>query len=328
MALIRGGPDPEILTCTAGRDLIFGREGADLIAGRAGNDSIFAGSGYDTIAGDNAPRPGGPTASSDFGPYPPAFGGTPGNNLIFAGAGDDVVQAGFGADTVFGEAGNDTIIGYGAAGVSPSGNAGIIDADGGDILFGDAGDDLLRGGGGDHLDDGTGSDTLVGGVGRDTMFGGAGPDLFVFGRGLEPFTSSFAIDTGVGPGNRDLIVDFHDGEDRLDLHGYRNPFPDPGGEPLPVFLGTDPFKASTGLQLRYEIEDGQTVGAVRHASRPATSWRAGAGPRGHRRDRIGRYPPPQRERLHPELINSSLGGLCVRCCMGWLRARQAITESG
>ena len=91
------------------------------------------------------------------------------------------------------------------------------------------------------------------------MFGGAGPDVFVFGRGLEPFASSFALDTGVGPGNRDLVLDFQEGTDRLDLQAYRNPFPDPGGEPRPHFLGTDPFEASTGLQVRYEIEDGHTV---------------------------------------------------------------------
>jgi hypothetical protein len=260
MALVTGGPDPGILKGTVERDIIFGHDGAEFIVGRAGNDIIFAGSGDDTIAGDNAPLPGGPITPGDFGSYPPNFGGTPGNNLIFAGAGNDLVRAGFGADTVFGEAGNDTIFGYGAAGVSPSGNAGIIGEDGGDLLFGGPGDDLLRGGGGnDRLDGGTGSDTLIGGVGTDTMFGGAGPDLFVFGRGVEPFTSSFALDTGVGPGNRDLIGDFHEGQDQMDLRGYRNPFPDPGGEPLPVFLGTAPFEASTGLQVRYEIENGHTV---------------------------------------------------------------------
>jgi Ca2+-binding RTX toxin-like protein len=260
MALITGGPDPDTLTGTAGQDLILGFGGADVILGRAGHDAILAGSGNDTIAGDNAPLPGRPTAPGDFGPFPPGFGGAPGDNLIFAGAGEDLVRAGFGADNVFGEAGNDTILGYGAAGVSPSGNAGLIDVDGGDLLFGGRGDDLLRGGGGDdRLFGEDGRDTLIGGVGRDVMFGGVGPDLFVFGRGLEPFTSSVAPDTGVGPGNRDLIGDFHEGEDRLDLRGYRNPTPDPGGEPAPVFLGTDPFTASTGLQVRYEIEDGHTV---------------------------------------------------------------------
>ena len=46
---------------------------------------------------------------------------------------------------------------------------------------------------------------------------------------------------------------------QLDLRAYRNLAPDPGGEPRPAFLGTDPFEASTGMQVRYEIEDGHTV---------------------------------------------------------------------
>jgi Ca2+-binding RTX toxin-like protein len=260
MALITGGPEADTLTGTARQDIILGLGGADIITGREGNDVILAGPGDDTVAGDNAPRPGGPIEAGDFGPFPPSFGGMPGNNVILGGGGNDLIVAGFGADTVFGEAGDDTINGYGAVGVGPSGNAGVIGADGNDLLFGGRGNDLLRGGGGkDHLFGSDGDDTLVGGVGRDVIFGGAGPDLFLFGRGLEPFTSSLTPDTGVGPGNRDLIGDFHEGEDRLDLSGYRNPFPDPGGEPRPVFLGTAPFEASTGLQVRYEIEDGHTV---------------------------------------------------------------------
>jgi Ca2+-binding RTX toxin-like protein len=267
MAVITGRPGPDTLTGTAETDLIFGRGGADFISGREGDDAIFAGPGDDTIAGDNIPIPAlggqlgtGPYISVDFGPYPPRFGGTPGNNLIFAGSGDDSVLAGFGADTVLGGAGNDTINGYGAAGVSPSGNAAIINAEGPDFLFGGAGDDLLRGGGGgDLLDGGPDQDTLVGGVDVDTLIGGTGPDVFVFGRNLEPFTSSFALDTGVGPGNRDLILDFHEGQDQLDLAGYRNFFPGTDGQPPPVFRGTDPFEASFALQVRYQVEDGRTV---------------------------------------------------------------------
>ncbi len=216
----------------------------------------------DTIAGDIVPIPGvqpGPSVVS-FGPYPAAFGGAPGDNLIFAGPGDDSVSAGFGSDTVFGEAGDDTIFGYGAAGVSPSGNAGIIAADGPDLLFGGPGRDLLRGGGGgDLLDGGSGEDTLIGGTGVDTLIGGVGRDAFVFGRGLEPGASSFSPDTGVGPGNRDLVLDFHEGRDRIDLAGYLNIFPGTDGQPPPVFLGTDPFVASFALQVRYEVEDGRTV---------------------------------------------------------------------
>ena len=263
MALITGGPGPDTRTGTAETDLIFGRGGADFLSGREGDDAIFAGPGGDTVAGDNIPVPGVPVGPDDviFGPYPPRIRGeTPGDNLILAGSGDDSVLAGFGADTVLGGAGNDTIDGYGAAGVGPVGSAGIINADGPDLLFGGAGGDLLRGGGGgDLLYGGSGQDTLVGGVDVDTLIGGTGRDVFVFGRFLEPFVTNFALDTGVGPCNRDLILDFHQGQDRLDLSAYRNISARPGTPEEPVFLGTDPFEASFSPQVRYFVEGGRTV---------------------------------------------------------------------
>jgi Ca2+-binding RTX toxin-like protein len=187
----------------------------------------------------------------------------PGDNLILAGSGDDSVLAGFGTDTVFGEAGDDTIFGFGAAGVSPVGSAGIISADGPDWLFGGRGNDSMLGGGGnDLLDGGTGKDTLGGGVGADTLIGGAGPDVFLYGLGLEPGVSGFATgrDTGVGPGNRDIILDFHRGQDLLDLSNYRPFSPGPGEQQPPsLFLGTAPFEDVIALQVRYDIQGGNTV---------------------------------------------------------------------
>jgi Ca2+-binding RTX toxin-like protein len=260
MAVITGTPGRDTLPGTAGTDLILGRQGADLIAGRGGDDVILAGAGDDTVAGDNLAMPG---SADAFGPLPPAFGGRPGNNLIFAGEGHDSVRAGFGADTVLGDAGNDTIDGYGS--FDPrlgSVGQGVILADGPDLLFGGSGDDLIRGGGGDDLlHGGSGRDRLVGGLGLDTLIGGAGQDVFVFGRGLEPFPlpQQLLTDTGIGPGNRDLVLDFRQGEDLLDLSAYRNIFARPGVPDDPVFLGTDPFMASFAPQIRYRFEEGDTV---------------------------------------------------------------------
>jgi Ca2+-binding RTX toxin-like protein len=246
MAVIIGTPGPDDnLRGTAEADIIFALGGADNVQGRQGDDIILAGPGNDTIFGDNG--------LPDLGPVPVRFGGTPGNNLIVAGPGDDMVTAGFGADTVFGGTGNDTINGYGAFGAEPTATAEVIGADGPDRLFGEQGDDLLRGGGGgDLLDGGNDNDTLIGGRGVDTLFGGAGHDVFAFGRNLEPFTFSFTPDTGIGPGNRDLVVDFHQGQDRLDLSGYNV-------QGAPVFLGMNPFGPGEALQVRFEIEADHTV---------------------------------------------------------------------
>jgi Ca2+-binding RTX toxin-like protein len=260
MAIFTGGPTADTLVGMAADDLIDGRGGADVLIGRESNDTVLGGTGNDTIAGDNAPAPGQPIDANSFGPYPGPER-LPGGNLILAGAGDDSVVAGFGADTVFGGAGNDTLVGYGNAGVSPSGNAGLIARDGPDVLFGGTGDDLLRGGGGnDLLHGGLGADTLISGTGVDRLAGGLGPDVFVFGRNLEPFASDPATaDTGVGPGNRDVILDFHDHADRIDLTHYLNPFPGPEGQPPAVFLDMHPFEATNALQVRYEFEGCNTI---------------------------------------------------------------------
>jgi len=250
----------EPLTGTEGPDLIVGSDSADLIGGRGGDDTIFARAGDDRIFGDNIGQPGGPF---EVGPLPPQFGGTPGNNLIFAGPGNDFITAGFGSDVVLGGAGNDEIRGYGAFADSTTATAEIISADGPDRLFGGRGDDLIYGGGGnDLLAGGKGKDVLIGGVGVDTLIGGVDEDVFAFGFGREPgfgqeFMFRFSLDTGVGPGNRDVILDFHEGEDKIDLSSARPT--GRGGIQPPEFLGTDPFAARFALQVRYDVADDRTI---------------------------------------------------------------------
>jgi Ca2+-binding RTX toxin-like protein len=251
----------EPLIGTDGPDLIFGSSSADLIGGREGNDLIFANAGDDTVFGDNIGQPGG---LFEVGPLPPQFGGIPGHNLILAGPGNDFVTAGFGADVVFGGAGNDEIRGYGVFAASTTAAAEVISADGPDRLFGGHGDDPIYGGGGDDLlVGGTGDDVLTGGVGVDTLIGCADDDVFAFGFsrepgfGQDPSVVTFILDTGIGPGDRDLVQDFHRGEDKIDL-SFSRPTGRTGGLP-PEFLGTDAFEASFALQVRYEIQDGRTI---------------------------------------------------------------------
>ena len=148
------------------------------------------------------------------------------------------------ADVVFGFSGADDIAG----------------GEGDDAIFAGPGDDLLRGdGGADLLVGGPGRDTLVGGVGVDTLIGGPGADVFHFGWVREPSATSFVLDSGVGAGNRDVVLDFRQGRDKLDLSGYENIFARPGVPSEPVFLGTDPFEASFAPQVRYVVEDGYTL---------------------------------------------------------------------
>lgn len=77
-----------------------------------------------------------------------------------------------------------------------------------DRLIGDSHDNILNGkGGNDVLSGGAGDDTLSGGTGRDIMTGGADNDHFAF-------TSPSAAGYG---SSRDVITDFTQGEDKIDL---------------------------------------------------------------------------------------------------------------
>ncbi|CAH2601990.1 Calcium-binding protein [Rhodovastum atsumiense] len=237
-----GSPGDDLILAYRSNDTVFG-DGRDILTVNGGNDVILGGDGADSLVGDamNGPTPRFPDDMVSDSPLP-------GRNLILGEAGADTITAGFGADTVLGGAGNDVIRGVGSFGGSPSAFEAFDALDGDDVLQGEAGDDSIDGGGGrDVILGGEGNDTLRGGYGADILTGGAGNDRFVFTRGL--FGS---VDTGVGPGQRDLVTDFQQGRDVLDLSGYRN-HSLPPGQQAPRFLGTRPFTASFALQLRYDI---------------------------------------------------------------------------
>ncbi|PRY26619.1 putative surface protein with fasciclin (FAS1) repeats [Aliiruegeria haliotis] len=100
--------------------------------------------------------------------------------------GDDLIDGNFGFDKLFGGKGNDTIAGGRQA-------------------------DVLRGN--------NGNDTLLGQVGFDTIFGGRGDDVIEGGRGIDTLTGGRGKDTFVFSENsaRDVITDFQDGMDMIDL---------------------------------------------------------------------------------------------------------------
>jgi len=83
------------------------------------------------------------------------------HEIIYANAGDDVVDGYKSDDEIYGGAG-------------------------GDALFGGLGDDTLDGGAGD--------DTLDGGSGDDTLIGGDGADVFVIGKGADRIVNADATD--------------------------------------------------------------------------------------------------------------------------------------
>lgn len=121
----------------------------------------------------------------------------PGTDLVIGTNGRDVVHGRKGDDLIDGNAGKDMLKGG-------AGDDVILGGRGGDMLEGRKGDDLLLGEAGkDQLRGGAGDDTIDGGAGRDLLAGGGGEDVFVFSTGYD----------------RDVIVNFRDGVDRIDISG-------------------------------------------------------------------------------------------------------------
>jgi serralysin len=102
-------------------------------------------------------------------------------------AGDrDFIDGNGGTDLIRSGAGRDVVLGGASS----------------DVIFGGAGADSLRGD--------QGADFIFGGTGNDTIQGGAGTDLLRGGKGADVFEFVIA-------GDRDQIVDFRNGQDRIDL---------------------------------------------------------------------------------------------------------------
>ncbi|WP_431270696.1 hypothetical protein [Dankookia sp. P2] len=168
---------------------------------------------------------------------------------------------GLGQDTILGGPGDDRLLG----GTHPSTLAFIEGpasanwlSDKADLILGGSGDDLLDGGGGnDTLLGGAGRDTLIGTSGKDLLAGGSGDDTFVFTRSIGVYGGA---ESGVGPGRRDVILDFHEGHDLLDFSVLASRSGQ-SGSPVPgaAFLGEEPFEATYALQIRVAYEDGNTI---------------------------------------------------------------------
>ncbi len=152
------------------------------------------------------------------------------------------------ADHIRGGGGHDVIFGDGfAPGIAGQGRSPDRYISGDDKIWGDDGNDWISGG---H--------------GADWLWGGNGADRFVIGSHI-PINPTYitpamyVLDTGVGDKARDVIFDFVQGEDKIDLSqllslGYRHLNINDAYE----FIGAREF---TGVrpQVRYEFEGNRTI---------------------------------------------------------------------
>jgi Ca2+-binding RTX toxin-like protein len=124
----------------------------------------------------------GASAASDFGLVIRAAAGsevvgTPGDDVLYGGTGDETLTAKGGNDYLYGDIGDDLLKGGG-------GNDVLQGGDGADALRGGKGQNVLDGGAGDDLIfGGKGSSLIVGGTGNDTIRTGSGSDVILFNRG-------------------------------------------------------------------------------------------------------------------------------------------------
>ena len=172
-------------------------------------------------------------------PSPTPINGTEGSERLDGTPGDD---------QIFGLGGNDVIFGDGFA----PGIAGQ-DRDPDQYI-----------GGGDKIRGGDGDDWISGGHGADWLWGGDGADRFVIGSHVPMNPDNitpgmYVLDTGVGEGARDVIFDFVQGEDKIDLsqllslnHRHLNI------NDAYEFIGARGFTGARP-QVRYEFEGDRTV---------------------------------------------------------------------
>lgn len=170
-----------------------------------------------------------------------------GASSVDGGLGADTLLGGAAEDFFFGDDGNDSLRGGGGDDLLYGGlNDDILNGDaGGDQVFGDEGNDLIRGAAGsDDLIGGDGVDTLSGGEGDDLMVGGLLRDYHVGGAGADVFDFNVVADSPRLT-DFDVIRDFHQGEDVIDLTDLVS------GALL--FQGTGAYAGGGAASLRYAV---------------------------------------------------------------------------
>lgn len=131
--------------------------------------------------------------------------GNAGRDSLEGGLGQDDLNGGDGADRLDGGTGHDRLFGGHGADTGAGGK-------GNDLVTGNDGNDQLGGGAGD--------DRIIGGFGADTLTGGAGADTFVY-QTRPAFNGQ---ESGTTIRSRDVITDFDQGRDRIDV-GFILPAP-------------------------------------------------------------------------------------------------------
>jgi Ca2+-binding RTX toxin-like protein len=171
---------------------------ANIFDGGAGNDDLDGGAGNDILRGGiGADR----------------LDGSDGDDTLEGGDGDDILIGDLGADKLVGGAGSDTAVYFQGPAVrvdlsDPSTNTGI-DAIGDTY---DSVENVITSIGNDRIIGNSVANVLEGGGGGDVLTGGGGNDTFVYDSASDSFV-----------GSEDLITDFTQGADKIDISDVVGP---------------------------------------------------------------------------------------------------------
>jgi Ca2+-binding RTX toxin-like protein len=230
---VQDGNGADIVTLGGGNDTYIATggsagDGIDIVKGGAGADTYDAAG---ALAGLN--RINLDTAAHDF--------------VIGAFSGTVAANTATGAD-ISGTA-KDTIFGFENVNGSPNDDA-IFGSAASNVLSGNNGHDFLSGLGG--------NDTLIGGTGNDDLFGGLGKDQLTGGPDADTFHYTALSESGITAATRDLIADFEQGSDHIDLQLIdANPLP---GDQAFDFIGNNtPFTGTAGQLHDFWTAIGQVI---------------------------------------------------------------------
>lgn len=288
----------DVLRGTEGTNKLYGLGGNDLIEGRGGNDILDGGMGSDTASYESAasgvtadlsnalPQNTGAGGVDSFisienlegsnfadiltgdvqdnylignagddwllgGEGKDWLGGGAGDDILFGGAGDDLVTGGDGLDTasyLFASAAVQVALGTTAA--QATGGAGT------DRLY--FIENLAGSAFGDTLDGSAQANAIAGFGGNDTITGLAGQDTLTGGAGSDVFTFTAVSHSGKTNGSADIIADFTQGEDVIDLSGI-DAKPNTAAENAFVFVGTESFGGIGRIRYVQHEADGFTT---------------------------------------------------------------------
>ena len=224
-----GGPN--IVNALGGNDTIGG---ASTVDGGAGNDYIRGTSSTDVLNGGG---------DNDI------IVTNGGLDIVNGGTGNDRIISGVGAQKIFGDGGIDTVEYSSSMGgvevnlaLTTLQEGGTYSSAYGDILSGI--ENITGSSYADTLTGNTANNVLTGRSGADRLTGGMGADVFKYNA-----PTSAGTDSGTTVASRDVITDFANGIDKIDLAAFAGTF---------TFMGKSAF-TGTPNQLNYAQVAGNTI---------------------------------------------------------------------